>query len=238
MPEEPSATEVFREVTAVGPYFAVEAAVGPGRPTGFRPLGELYDGGPEGFLAERIATVSARLGTAESRVAASISQLGLAARLWSVTLGAAVLTGTVPDLAPDRAYWHHPPHGMLELRLPAPVRTADLAGALRDGVVTGALAPLATAVRAATPTPVSERLLRGNAASALVGAVRQLAAHRPDAGRTAWSLAGELLGHAPLAGTGTLHQTSFRRSTCCLYYRLPNGGLCGDCVFRTPPARP
>ena len=26
-----------------------------------------------------------------------------------------------------------------------------------------------------------------------------------------------------------------RRTTCCLYYRVPGGGLCGDCVFTHPP---
>jgi ferric iron reductase protein FhuF len=24
----------------------------------------------------------------------------------------------------------------------------------------------------------------------------------------------------------------FLRNSCCLYYRLPDGGLCGDCVLR------
>jgi hypothetical protein len=234
---EPSAAEVFREVSSIGPYFAVEADSAGDRPADFRPLRELYAGGPTAFPAERIAAVAARLGTAEPRVAASIAQLGLAARFWSVALGTAVLTGSVPDLDPDRGYWRYPPHGMLELRLPGPVPAPDLAGALHHTVVATVLTPLADAVRTATATPVSERLLWGNAASALVGAVRQLVAHRPDSARTAWSLAGELLGRAPLAGTGTPHRASFRRSTCCLYYRVPNGGLCGDCVFRTPPTR-
>ncbi|MGK4584761.1 (2Fe-2S)-binding protein [Kitasatospora sp. HPMI-4] len=237
MSQEPSAAEVYREVSAAGPYFAVEADSASDRPADFRPLRELYAGGPEGFMAQRIAVVAARLGTAEPRVAASIAQLGLAARFWSVALGTARLTGSVPDLDPDRAYWRYPSRGMLELRLPGPVPAPDLAGVLHHTVVATVLAPLAATVRTATATPVSERLLWGNAASALVGAVRQLLAHRPDAERTAWPLAAELLGRAPLAGTGTLHGTAYRRSTCCLYYRAPGGGLCGDCVFRTPPAR-
>jgi ferric iron reductase protein FhuF len=28
---------------------------------------------------------------------------------------------------------------------------------------------------------------------------------------------------------------TFRRQSCCLYYRLPGGGLCGDCCFQRPP---
>ncbi|WP_435888986.1 (2Fe-2S)-binding protein [Streptomyces niveus] len=27
------------------------------------------------------------------------------------------------------------------------------------------------------------------------------------------------------------------RACCCLYYRCPSGGLCGDCVFDRPPSR-
>jgi iron complex transport system ATP-binding protein len=27
----------------------------------------------------------------------------------------------------------------------------------------------------------------------------------------------------------------YRRTSCCLYYRVPGGGLCGDCVLTTQP---
>ena len=27
---------------------------------------------------------------------------------------------------------------------------------------------------------------------------------------------------------------SFRRRSCCLYYRLPGGALCGDCGLARP----
>ncbi|MFC8718584.1 hypothetical protein [Kitasatospora sp. NPDC057198] len=82
-------------LAALGPYFAVRADPFP--PPGFRPLGELYGAG--GPLAARIAEVARVLGAAELRVAASTAHLGLAARLWSVALGAAVVAGRVPDLA-------------------------------------------------------------------------------------------------------------------------------------------
>jgi iron complex transport system ATP-binding protein len=29
--------------------------------------------------------------------------------------------------------------------------------------------------------------------------------------------------------------TNYRRVSCCLYYRTPTGGLCGDCVLTTKP---
>ncbi|WP_199808608.1 (2Fe-2S)-binding protein, partial [Streptomyces sp. NRRL S-146] len=49
------------------------------------------------------------------------------------------------------------------------------------------------------------------------------------------SLAAELLAHPLLTGAGTLDGTAFRRRSCCLYYRVPGGGVCGDCCFTRPP---
>jgi len=74
-------------------------------------------------------------------------------------------------------------------------------------------------------------LLWGNAASALVGAVRQLGPH--GAGARARALAAELLAHPLLEGA--LDPRTLRRRSCCLYYRLPGGGVCGDCCFTRAP---
>ena len=43
----------------------------------------------------------------------------------------------------------------------------------------------------------------------------------------------------PLSDTGTLGPDGegFRRRSCCLYYRVPGGGLCGDCVLGPLAAR-
>ncbi|MFF3597008.1 (2Fe-2S)-binding protein [Kitasatospora indigofera] len=262
--------DLAARLAAVGPYFEILTGT-PGQPdrtAGLRPLRELYATGPGSVLAERIPAVAERLGTAELRVAASILQLGLASRLWSVALGAAALGGTTVDLHPDRAEALLPPQGPLLLRLPppdgererggvrpgerpgpatgAPARQQPSAALLYRAVVTENLVPLAAAVRAVVP--VSEGLLRGNAASALAGALRVLhgwaAARRPEAARTARRLADDLLGLGPLAGTGTLTCAgpaavpAFRRTSCCLYYRIgPRAGICGDCVFDAPPGR-
>jgi ferric iron reductase protein FhuF len=103
-------------------------------------------------------------------------------------------------------------------------------------VLDGQLAPLVAAVRA--QVAISERLLWGNAASALAGAKRVLGTARPDAAVRAAEVAGRLLGSGRLAGAGELLPASppdvgwtFRRRSCCLYYRVPGGGLCGDCVL-------
>ncbi|WP_063748865.1 (2Fe-2S)-binding protein [Streptomyces sp. NRRL B-24484] len=234
-------SEVWAVVGRVGPYFAVRTGEAP--PAGFRPLRELYAAGPDSPLAGRIRAAARQLGTREPRVAASVVHLGLASRLWSVALGAAALGGIVADLHPDRAHGLLPAQGTFELWLPdGPSAPAgSLADGLRQAVAEENLAPLAAAVRSVAP--VAERLLDGNAASALVGAGRVLATapsvRHTEAARRTWSLVRALLDAPPLCGTGSVtapgRPLAFRRTSCCLYYRVPGGGVCGDCVFDRPP---
>ena len=76
---------------------------------------------------------------------------------------------------------------------------------------------------------LSELVVRGNAGSALFGAVSMIGLTRPDLVDRAQDLAVTLL-EGPLAGTGRAAE-GFVRSSCCLYYRVPGGGYCGDCVL-------
>jgi ferric iron reductase protein FhuF len=79
---------------------------------------------------------------------------------------------------------------------------------------------------------VSARILRGNATSAVVAAGRQVARSRPEAAGRAESVVRGLLEAEPMSDTGSLSAGwAFRRRSCCLYYRLPGGGTCGDCVL-------
>ncbi|MBB1243409.1 (2Fe-2S)-binding protein [Streptomyces durbertensis] len=211
-------------------------------------LASLYAGEADAVLASRIERVGARLGTREPRVAASVAQLGLAARLCSVALGTSVLRGEVPALDPAALWWDaaatSPDDLWLTEPLPAPGGTYGPAGPealvepLSRTVCERHLRPLVTSVRRVAP--VSERLLWGNAASALGGALGQLttwcrANGRPECVPVARELTAALLETAPLRGTATLRGDVLRRRTCCLYYRV-GGGLCGDCVFDTAPA--
>jgi hypothetical protein len=90
----------------------------------------------------------------------------------------------------------------------------------------------------ALPVRLAAGLLRGNAASALIGALSVLTTARPELAGQAGQLAQALLRTSYLRQAGTLNDTepmTFRRRSCCLYYRVPGGGLCGDCCFRRPP---
>lgn len=226
------------EVGSVGGFFALRTGAPPGGAQ-VAPLARVY-AGHGGPLAFRVAKVAARLGAPDERIAVSVAQLGLAARLWSVALGSAALHGEVPDLDPALLHWDADGSSPDDLWLTdVKTRPAD-AASIRDVVQESHLAPLAGALR--TRYRISAALLWGNAGSALAGAARELdtwarRTGRTDVGERARALAGELFDHPDLRGTGTLRATAFRRRSCCLYYRCPNAGLCGDCCFDRPPQR-
>ena len=82
--------------------------------------------------------------------------------------------------------------------------------------------------------PVAAGLLWGNVASGLTGALAALVGSVPLAECHEAGLV--LLDHGPLRGSGQLDvragRLRFRRRSCCLFYRLPGGGTCGDCPLR------
>ncbi|MGW0551853.1 (2Fe-2S)-binding protein [Streptomyces altiplanensis] len=228
------------EVASVGGFFALRTRA-PDR-GGHVPLARIY-AGEAAPLTFRVDQAAARLRAPERRVAASIAHLGLAARLWSLALGPAALYGEFPDLPPDALRWDAGLSSPDDLWLAEPPRmlpaTADR---IREVVQYGHLVPLADALHRGGR--ISSPLLWGNAGSALAGAARQLHAWarkngRPEAGERALALTAELFRHPGLRTTGVLSRddASFRRRSCCLYYRCPSGGLCGDCVFDRPPRR-
>jgi iron complex transport system ATP-binding protein len=126
--------------------------------------------------------------------------------------------------------------GQIALHIARPVawRGDDLEPRLADAVLDAHLTPLSTALHQLTN--VSPELLRGNAASALLGAAREYDRHRAAASPgPAWQLAQRLCADERLLNTICFNDDDYRRSSCCLYYRTPGGGLCGDCVFTQIP---
>jgi hypothetical protein len=237
------------DLAGLGPFFAVGShppRVAPIPP--WRPAGELLS--PSGPLMDRIASVAAalarRAGLAadevEQRAAASTVHLGLAARLASPALGAAVL-GCPLDLRPGGLWWQEAAGGPVPLSVPAPARGARADGAGRAPgewqrvLLDEVLAPATAAI--ARLVPVSARVLRGNVASAVNAAAREVARQRPDLADGAWRAAARLFASPLLASERHPPGPAFRRSSCCLLYRVAPGGradICGDCVLGAHPA--
>lgn len=243
-------------VSALGPFFAFEThAPGSAVRRPWRPMGELV-ASPE-VLAGRVEGVRVQLAAragqpaeaVQLRVAASVAQLGLVARLVSPALAAAALYGRVLPVGLGGARWQPLPGGLFPLSLPAPSGppdapepvtadeselarlAAELAGTLLDG-------PARELVRAVAALSVSPQVLWGNVASAVNGAVTVLAGS-PGADRAQAHRArrlGALLLDRPVlrAAAGRDGDGRFRRRNCCLIYRAAPagaGGLCGDCVL-------
>ncbi len=208
-----------REIGSLGEFFALEAIDAPGH---WRTLGELVAGSGVDERVEHTATTLGRLAGSEvePRVAASIASLGLFARLLSPSLGAAALGVPGPD--PDGLQWQHAVAGPLTLR----------ATSWRSDVVEASLEDVAGPLLAVfvEDYSLSTTIVRGNLASAVMGSLRMVGVTRPDLVERVHEVADDLLATASLAGTAQQRRPFVRRS-CCLYYRIPGGGYCGDCVL-------
>jgi hypothetical protein len=214
-----------------GPFFVLDV-VAPGRPRTGSPLAELYGAAGRFDLEELVDHHARRLRTSELRVAASLLFQGIAARLWSPVIGC-VPHGLVPDLDPAHLYWWRASPLGLSTDLPTGWVAADPTERVAHTVLEANLRPLAHALRQVTR--ISEGLLWGNAASALVGTALVAGDEAVRA------LAVRLLAREPLHGTVTTLPGAgplrVQRRSCCLFYRVPDGGLCGDCALQCSQAR-
>ncbi|MFD5491376.1 (2Fe-2S)-binding protein [Streptomyces sp. NPDC127091] len=195
----------------------------------------LYGPAARGYT-HRPYPAAGRYRTGEPRIGVSIAHLGHAARLWSPALACVLLHGIVPDLTELRRADDGP-----ALCLPRPAgwyaeRLPDPALALNEQVMRQ-LRALESGLR----VKIAPRLLDGNAASALVGSAQVLLSARPELHEPLTDLTTRLLDTGRLAGTGVITGPglTFRRRSCCLYYRVPDGSKCGDCCLAGrdgPPA--
>ena len=228
---------LLADLAALGPYFAVDVHR-PGSPVRppWQPLSELT--GSPGALAGRIGEVRERLAAAagcpaaavEFRVAASIAQLGLCARLLSPALGAAA-AGRALSIEVAQARWVPALGGPFRLSLAEEAMAAGPDTAATAALLAG---PVTQIVRSVEVMAVSPRVLWGNVASAINGAATMIAAARPDLAGPAAEIAAAVLANPALTGTyqGRPLQ-GFRRRNCCLIYRLSpeRPAYCGDCVL-------
>jgi hypothetical protein len=253
----PSPAEALRaELAALGPFFAIETHSSRTEVRSpWQPLSPLFSSAEA--LAIRIDGVRSSLaaaecpsGTIEFRVAASVAQLGLCARLISPALGSAVLGEPLPiDIMSAR--WVPGLGGPFRLSLPETAFSA----LTRQGSPAGtgeACAPLLrlldrpirSLVELTASMGVPSRVLWGNVGSAINGAAVMITATRPGLARATAAVSSEVLRFPELAGSYWGRPvTSFRRHSCCLIYRIANSAppeYCGDCILseqrqRRPP---
>lgn len=211
------------EIASYGGFFAITVG---GNPAGWVPVQHCYDDGCADLVTT--TTTTARYETTDLRIGASLVQFSHASRLWSPLLACALQYGVLPDLTDLQRSATG-----TELRLPVPVGApvyGTLPEQLYQKVITEHLEPLAAGLR----VKMAPRLLYGNAAAALVAAAHELARARPELEDDVVAVTESLLATGELVGTGDLSGLTFRRRSCCLYYRVPGGSNCGDCALTRP----
>ncbi|WP_221327770.1 (2Fe-2S)-binding protein [Actinoplanes sp. L3-i22] len=240
--------EALRVASRLGPYFEWEPW---DAEPGWLPLSALLD---ERMVAARVETARNTLvrmsgldrEAIEERAVASITFLGLASRLLSPLLGAAAAGQALPVPAISRLWWRPVPGG------PIPIAYRDLtsipcagepshviADRLTETATFGLVQPLLEVFR--SRFALSPHVLWGNVASALGGAAGMIADLTPEHAARAAEIVEATLCRPPLRATADLIRPDpgrerwfLVRRNCCLYYRVPGGGTCGDCVL-TPP---
>lgn len=230
-----SAEEALAAAAALGPFSSVDPLPSPGWVSWARVVED------PAVLKQRVTEVRRMLAagpapsSVDPRVAASIVHLGLVARLLSPILGAALVAGVLPACPSDRVHLRLAGTNPLPLALTGPQAVAApdpdaVANAVGVHWLGPAVAPLTAAVQ--ERFRLSRHVLTGNTASAAAGALRAAGTARPELAGRAEAVLEALLGHGPLAGSGRRREDgSFVRRSCCLFYRLPGAGTCGDCVL-------
>ncbi|AQA06076.1 hypothetical protein BVC93_02665 [Mycobacterium sp. MS1601] len=225
----------MRRTASLGDYFSLSEVAG----NGWRSWDALLD--PDTLLNMASRTrkaVAASAGCPEERIplrmAASSFHIGVAARLLSPLIGAAVREFAVPVLKAESLLWrsteHHcPQFGVQGLGCTEAKEVDTAAAAMSASVIDEVLAPMGRAIRDATG--LSEKVTRGNVISSANGSVTVLAMRHPEYEQRGRAVITALLESEYLHGTGYFNNSQFHRRSCCLFYTGPHAGLCGDCVL-------
>lgn len=223
------------DLTALGPFFAVETHVrGGSMPPPWQLMTALM--GDSGALAARVHAVRTALGRqarrqpddVEIRVAASVAHLGLIARLLAPEIGAITLGHTPVSLSLDDLWWQNKLGGPYPLSVtPGPATHTPALGPAVEAVT----------VAIAERYRVSEHTLWGNIGSAANSAARLISTARPDLTITAHAAADGILTDPRIEDGALRAGPHFRRRSCCLIYRIVNErtATCGDCILRNSP---
>jgi ferric iron reductase protein FhuF len=240
------------KLDALGPYFVVSWHTSGKQPQGpWRSMAELVE--QSEVLATRIQRVRRALAHASARpvkdidpqAAASLTQLGLVARVVAVAIAVMTVSGRALDARLEKLWWQDVLGGGFPLSLAMPRSRSkdegyrDTPNQVRQSVrrlLDDALVPISRAVAVAVPIPSS--VLWGNVASAVNSAWEAMARRLPDEARHGQWIAEALLSDGRLGAEWQGLGPEFRRSSCCLLIRtLPEyaHGVCADCPRGSKP---
>ena len=230
--------DILTALASLGPFFAVDMHESGERPQPPWLAVSALTGRPD-MMRDRIAAVRQALAIStgrpaeqiETKVAASAAHFGLVARLVSPAL-AALASGYQLNTQPSELWWQDVLGGPFPVSVPVPVHCLDSAETACRELISGLIEPVTSMV--AEVIPMSPRVLWGNVASAVNSASRQIATKRPTAADARHHLAEVVFSAPQLLSERSAPGPGFRRSSCCLIYRLPSGlgrETCGDCVL-------
>lgn len=220
------------ELSALGPFFAIETHPHTGSPPPlWRPMSVLIS--EPDILAARVDQVRSALAQRvgrrpqhiDPRVAASVAHLGLAARLIAPMIGAISLGCPPLSWSPDQLWWHDQLSGAFPLSVARQLAAEE---SWPGATVEGLTNVLYERYR------VSRIVLWGNIGSAANSAAQLIAAARPDVAAQAYRAADAVLSDSRVDEGTARAGREFRRRSCCQIWRVSNdrSATCGDCVLR------
>jgi ferric iron reductase protein FhuF len=196
-------------------------------------------------LADRICRVRTALAVSacrpvdevEERVAASIAQMGLVARVIAPVLASLTIGNPLLDPRLSQLWWQDQLGGPfpLSVAVASISATADVPSRARTRITEALDDPVERLTSAVVEmAAVSSRVLWGNVASAINSAAALIGAKDPKLAERSSTLAAYALTDRQFDAESGLPGPDFRRSSCCLIYRLASdgtAGVCGDCVL-------